>query len=208
MEPIEVVIPFSGFYGSLHDSLMNDAVQDQAAWYVAQQAGVEYNGYHDLPNTLASRAAEIVWRQNGSFRSQYRHNYAVAYARLWCSEADLEYHSFGEVSSPRYYNFSTDRIFAFVEYKSLQRLRCIHAKDFVAYALKNIHSRDGFILFSEYRPELWVRKPCRTWDALMWGMFLDWYAEHEMSDEPIYIDNAGEYLPYDLLDLTVLEETV
>lgn len=172
----EVIIPFSGFYDSIHSEIMHDETLNTIAYRLFDM------DLDELMDDDLEKVQDLLWMQSSDYWDKYRHNYSVAYAKEWCHQTTIKFHSFGEISSPREYNFSTDRLFVWCEFKSLQRLRIEHLDEFKVWAISNIHSKDGFVLFSEYSPENWIYKPCRTWDANMWGIFLDYLEEQHLGD--------------------------
>lgn len=76
--------------------------------------------------------------------------------------------AFAEMTSPRFYNFETDRIFAKIGMDVVQKLfekSATDAHETLAAVIKERHSsRDGFISFYENDLETWLDMPLDEWD--------------------------------------------
>ena len=207
-----IQVPFSGFYESIHDSLISDAAASDIVWHIAQATGSDACCYYDLNTAETSVYDDAMWGNSGvlsrNFWRESQKKYAAEYCNRFGDKYNLSSVTFESMRSPRFYNFETDRLFAHVEYKELQAMLVPRKKEFVVWAENNIHSRDGFILFSEYHPQEWVRKPSRTWDFNMWHWFLSWAVQDDEEDYPLVVDNAEEYLATSEIDYTRLSEMV
>lgn len=128
-------IPFSGFYHSLHDMALDDAL-DMA---VSDSSGEPNADLHE-------RAFDAIdW---GHAHSEY----AKAYAENFLSEFGIR-GAFESMHSPREYNFTTDRIFITLADDELQRVYdATPAETLASCAREMFTSRDGFASF--YSPDV------------------------------------------------------
>lgn len=103
---------------------------------------------------------------------------------------------FSDMSSPREYNFETDRIFCRIPDSSVERLFAQVDKDELRKVMRERHkSRDGFISHYDYQLEYWPESPLE-WDhnQLMTLLivcipdFDDWNIYYSMVDS-----NAFDY---------------
>lgn len=167
-------IPFSGFYESLHDSAMDDALDQM---FSDRATGCEVN------RDLAWRASDLCrWNQvQGAYTSRYAEEFARAF-----SIPSLQFES---LTSPREYNFSTDRIFCTISEDDARHI--LGAVDYPAFAAlvrETFTSRDGFI--SYYSPDLTEWGSIVNWDHNQVGTLLQAYADQVQGSE---FDSWAEY---------------
>ena len=138
------VLPFSGFYHSPH----SEAIDSQEE----QLFSFDYGKVHDS-------LYEHYWKHMDyeELYKKYAESYVEAISEL--TELELE---FDGLSSPREYNFTTDRIFASISRKSLAEVvRAVRGERLKKMAKEMFTSRSGFI--SYYSP-----------DVSEWGRVEDW----------------------------------
>jgi hypothetical protein len=171
---LKTTIPFSGFYESLHDSELDQALE------------MAFSDDSGTPNAgLLARAWDGVnWR--------YVHEeYAKEYCKAFASEFQIKSLTFEETHSPREYNFTTDRIFAFI---SLEDVRSILAKvDPVKLAEKVrecFTSRDGFSSFYSADVDDWG--DVETWDHNQTGTLMQTFADQETRNHEAF-DQWAEF---------------
>lgn len=145
-----IQIPFSGFYYSIHDAMMDGEL--------------EY-----YPDSIQNRLFDAInWRA-------VRLDYAREYCEQFAHKFDIAL-TFESLSSPREYNFTTDRIFAEISADEVQQLFNHTDKDTLARICKDNHtSRDGFISF--YDPDYLTWGDVLTWDYNQLGSLLEAYVE-------------------------------
>lgn len=165
-------IPFSGFYESLHDSALDDALND----IFRDDRGIEND--------------ELVYRAwDSADWSTIRELYAKEYAENFAREFEIEALEFESIKSPREYNFSTDRIFCHIDYAELCSIvKTFNMAEFSAFVRDRFTSRDGFISF--YPAELTEWGQIKTWDHNQCGTALEFYAIQESGGE---FDSWKEY---------------
>lgn len=136
-----VVIPFYGFYESIHSSMIDDAPNML---------------FQDDDGTPNEGLNEHLWRAC-NYRLVYM-NYAMTYARAFADGTGVKL-KFESLQSPREYNFTTDRIFCTISREEVRRLwREVDRVRFVALARDAFTSRSGFMSF--YDPDY------KTWGSI------------------------------------------
>lgn len=133
------IIPFSGFYDSLHDSALSDALTQS----LADDSG---NPYADL--------SESAW-EYVDWKKVYA-DYANGYAAAFAEEFQIRGLLFKSLNSPCEYNFTTDRIFCTVPRAEMRRIRRVTpARVLADVAADMFTSRSGFISFYSNNPANW-----------------------------------------------------
>lgn len=180
-------IPFAGFYESYHDAEFDREIES-----ALEYSDLDSNStlYHELLDLAYSGAADFE-----AAREEYAKEYAASFLE-WLS-LDGEFES---VSSPRFYNFETDRVFVELTRGDLARLwSMVDRETLDAACRERFTSRSGFI--SHYSPDWrdWGR--LTSWDHNQIGTLLGAAAETEqgakwyMADEcdlmESYLCNGG-----------------
>ena len=171
--PKEIVIPFSGFYESLHDSAIDNAI------------GQMFSDDRGDTNTgLANRL------YNQCNFSRVRHEYAKDYTKQFATEFELPSLTFKLLSSPREYNFTTDRIICEVSDDDIDKMLAkTPAELFKKRAVESFTSRDGFHSF--YSPDMADWRALAEWDHNQLGCLLEAYVEHTaQTDFDQYAESA------------------
>lgn len=186
---MEARIPFEGFYESIW-SYEVDNIEEQEAENLASK---EYEGFEGFE---ASEIQEIIYK-HASYDLMFRAiaaEYVEAF-QFWLEDATgvkVEMR-FNTMTSPREYNFETDRIFVEVELSAMQALMEAVGRDKVAAtARKMFTSRSGFISF--YDPDIETWGELETWDHnQLYAIFMAAIDDKELSwelleslREPIY----------------------
>ncbi len=146
---VEIEIPFWGFYESVHDYAIDEAIESGFNYDYEKQEDIELNGkFWD-----SVMSADINW-------SEIRNAYCKAYTEAFGEEFGLDL-EFVEMTSPKEYNFSTDRIFAKVPLEQINKIRKeVEAhKDYPEYIKDRFSSRSGFWsnYDSNYQHEDWTK---------------------------------------------------
>jgi hypothetical protein len=143
----EITIPFSGFYYSMHDDLIEN----------------EFNMMFSDHATGCEVNTEL--RDNAHMQTNYGpvfEKYAEKYAELFAYETGLNLR-FKLLSRPREYNFTTDRIFCHIDQKTIKKLIRETSRENLTQCAKNDYtSRDGFISF--YDPDFTTWGHASEWD--------------------------------------------
>ena len=185
-----IQLPFSGFYNSIHSSnieyeLDSDVFTDHASGMIN----------NDRLSELAYDA--IDW-------NELHLDYVREYVDNFNNKFDLNL-KFESMTSPKEYNFSTDRIFCEINKKELKQLVKQTSKENLAKMAKSMFtSRDGFISFYDNDYLNWGK--IETWDFnQLHCLLMSWLeTEHDVSDwndEEVYLmdSSQGNGFYYDLI---------
>lgn len=172
---VSCVIPFQGFYNSIHDAELDRAcesiLQDDSGYCV-----------HDaLPGRLFDA---IEW-------ARVHVDYARQYALEWADAAGIKGIEFEELNCPREYNFTTDRIFVKIPAGEIERIRReIDPELFAETAREWFTSRSGFISF--YSPDIESWGELDEWDHNQRGCMLQaWHTQCDIDEWSIVEDWSG-----------------
>lgn len=160
METRSIQLPFCGFYESEASRLIDREIED--AFDYSEGGGLSHvpnETWYKTPYAIDYKAIQLalVKAYVDAFADQYKDETGI----------DLTPH-FEEMTSPREYNFETDRVFVSVPVSVVNALFTESEKDNhvkLAEEIKdNCTSYDGFISFYSNNPGDWLRKPVLTWD--------------------------------------------
>lgn len=145
---METCIPFSGFYESLWSSEI-DSCQELIAESYAEERDVEQEAVDDLLYRYADYSA-------------MHQDIAKAYAEAFGDMLGVSL-TMTVMTSPKEYNFMTDRIFADISVADMAKLYRQVGKNAVREQAKKLFtSREGFI--SYYDPDIDTWGSVREWD--------------------------------------------
>lgn len=153
-------IPFSGFYGSIHEQQINDCLEQMVS---------DSSGCHPA----SERVSEELWSHTGNPWPAYAKAYCENFTALLNGETGQKVRiTFESLSSPRQYNFTTDRIFAELSYTSACKLlRKCDKKILSEVTAERFTSCSGFI--SHYSPDWKSWGELRTWDHNQLGTIFE-----------------------------------
>lgn len=165
-------IPFSGFYCTLHEDSLDRAVEQM---FSDRDTGCNpYTGLIDR--------AQWDCRWHGVMQ-----DYAKEYAEQFAREFGIEM-AFESMQSPKFYNFTTDRIFCTIDEAEVNRLLKDTPEDVLTKtAAEMFTSRDGFSSF--YSPDVSEWGEIDRWDHNQIGCLVAAYVN---SKEPDF-DQYAEY---------------
>jgi hypothetical protein len=164
-------VPFSGFYNSVHADEIDREIEQQAEYW-QDECG------RDLPEFMVN-----LW-EGVNYREAYE-----LYAKGYCQAfgwhvLDHDALIFDELNSPREYNFTTDRVFAYIPRHVLNDLAANHVdwSHMAKLVARKFTSRDGFA--SYYSADL-VEWPhdLGEWDHNQVGTLLECLADQWAMDE-------------------------
>jgi hypothetical protein len=140
-------IPFSGFYESMHDRQIDDALEQMVS---------DSSGCHPVSERISSD----LWMHVNTPMVEYTKAFVDSFTALLNGESGLEVKlEWESIKSPRYYNFETDRVFATVSLSDVQAMfRAVDRTILDKVAADSFTSCSGFI--SHYSPN-W-----RTWGSM------------------------------------------
>lgn len=167
MKKYEVLLNmFSGFYESIHSGVF-----DSEEEYIMEEYHKEYD----------------------DFRFKYDEvGYCKKYVSAISSEIGLKL-EFMELTSPREYNFTTDKISVWITSKELKIISSLLNSDTLKNLIKKrFTSRDGFMSWYSNDIEEWKEKKIQDWDCVELGTLLDaWIIENESIDYWQNLDYCG-----------------
>lgn len=142
LNKIEIQLPFSGFYQSMHDYYIDNFIEHEVEYLES-----ELNYTDDQIEVIKDR---FYMMDYSPIRKAICEHYINAFNAVFYDEynihLDLEY---SQLISPRFYNFETDRLYAFVDesiYNDVVKL--INKHDFKAMLKDRYSKRDGFTPFA------------------------------------------------------------
>jgi hypothetical protein len=158
-------IPFSGFYNSIHDSNIDDAV--------SQICENRNNGY-------INQGLSDYLSDNINYRGVFI-DYAREYVDNFAAELNIKGLKFIELDSPREYNFVTDRILCECSDNEFYRmLKLVKGDALDSTCRKNLTSRSGFSSFYDPNYKTWGN--WKTWDNNQLSQVIEVYVQ-SMGDE-------------------------
>jgi len=164
-------IPFSGFYESIHSQELDNTINQM----FSDDSG---NAYESL-SMLANDA--VNWQ--GVFIA-----YSQAYVKSFALAFQLKTLKFQELSSPREYNFTTDRIFCTLDVEEVKEIFSKVGKEKLDEKIhERFTSRSGFISFYRNSLEDWP-EDVADWDANQVGTLIEVYIQSKHAEE-----NSGEF---------------
>lgn len=129
----DLQIEFGGFYGSIHENLVDSMVSDY---------------YGDDNGDISDEIIDKI--ENRPIFVEYSKQWLDCFEE-WLNdefELDINFH-FDELISPKYYNYSTDTILAKISNINKAKLKkCfINDRDFLAWLGDRTKNKDGYISF-------------------------------------------------------------
>ena len=168
---MEIVIEFGGFYHSVHSENIDWKIEQDYEWEFeegGEQAAPSLDKWHDKVN----------------WKSTYN-DYGNEYINRLNNHFDLEL-EFVAIHSPRYYNFTTDKIITKVGDVDEQRLyNYIEDQDFLDWADPLLTSRDGFTSFYDGIKGL-INADNYDAHQILIGMVIDYLIWRDLINDEIY----------------------
>lgn len=200
-------IPFAGFYNSKYSSEL-DAVQERFVEYeVEKNPGLD----PDIPNNALWHCADY-----GKAYDYIARQYVDQFNQYLIDEYELDLDlKFESMTSPREYNFQTDRIFCEISEENVRKLRSAVSDPALRQAIKQrFTSCDGFI--SSYPNNLEDWPPLEQWDHNELGTLLvallsdaedwDWKIWEVMQDRNVFDVAFDSCVNWEVYDSFVKEE--
>ena len=155
----ETTIPFSGFYESIHSGEIDCAIENM----LSDSSGC---------NPVSNRISDEIWSHTGDVTAEYAREFLADFQTWLAGNCDVKVKlHFDELSSPRSYNFTTDRIFAKLSRDSVRKLYCAVDKALLDKVITaRFTSYDGFSSF--YAPNRAAWGKLDDWDANQVGTIL------------------------------------
>lgn len=157
-------LPFAGFYYSAHDSEFDREIESLADHYASE-----------TPDNMPEWLMNLAW-DSADFESA-RLEYSREYAESFMQWLSLD-GTFESMSSPRFYNFETDRIFVTLTRNDVAKLwRGVDRELFTQRCRDRFTSRSGFTSHYSNDWRQWGR--LSEWDHNQLGTLIGAYAETE-----------------------------
>lgn len=149
LNTFEIILPFQGFYNSIHDAQLDDALNSQCSDIAT---GCYVN------DKLRDRLFDCIdW-------FEAHNDYAKCYTKALAYEYNLHSLKFVRLISPKYYNYETDRILATIGRQDLAKLATVRkSKTFLDICKASYTSCSGFISHYKPSPKDWPNK-LTEWD--------------------------------------------
>lgn len=198
---IEIELPFMGFYESLHDELLDEHIRDAVAY------AVHGEGFDEISLVDGQQIDNVMWEADIDWTA-IREAYCKVYVEQLSSELGLDL-EFADLVSPKYYNFSTDRLFVTIPEEEAKRVRKVaEQSDGWMQRIKDMFSdRDGFHSFfsPDTGDDVWTREQL---DAVQYIPIMQTYVEEEERKEwndietDLIMDTIGN-LSSEVIDNTI-----
>ena len=134
-----VKIPFSGFYNSIHDSLIDSVLEYEAEYYADS----------DKANDIILNVLNVS--HYDKIREELSKVFVEGINELFWYEHDINLNlKFDSLKSPKFYNYSTDEIYCYVDNDKINELVALldNENGFIEALNVKYQSRDGFIVFN------------------------------------------------------------
>jgi hypothetical protein len=177
---LNINIPFEGFYGSKYSGEIDHQEEQFCEWEATEneREGGEMS-YPEALRLTASELCELLYRHTDYGAAHQA--VAALYADAFSDEASERLGfplrlKFEALTSPREYNFETDRIFADIPVSAARALFAMSKaeghEELGAVIRERFTSRSGFA--SHYSADLdeWLAQPLREWDHNELGTLL------------------------------------
>jgi len=178
---METTIPFSGFYNSHHDSNLDYELESM----FSDENGNSYQSIVEKASDLAD------WQAIHT-------DYAKKYTEALATKFDIRSLKFSKLSSPKFYNFETDRIFCTITQKEVKRIFKLVNKELLENEIKDrFTSRSGFISYYPNTIKEWP-KALKDWDINHVGTLIEAYikqannGDFESSEQAEIFDGSSE----------------
>lgn len=211
-ELVSVNLPFSGFYGTQWEGMVDCEVEsfleyfaspdnmdeetDRYRWLCSEKQVLgdllfKHTTYRKAYEQIAREYADhYLWwlAESLGFKTQTKPHPTFPWAREVIPPVKWE---FEEMVSPREYNFSTDRLFVKIDAVLLRELfRQVMLVDnswaFDKAVKESFTSRDGFCSFYDNDPKALAAKPLADWDHNeVKTLLLAWEAAHALVADDI-----------------------
>lgn len=138
---IEIQLPFSGFYHSIHDSYIDNHIEYELDYleselgYTEEQLDIIKDRFYDMDYSLIREA----------ICEHYIHAYNAVFYDEYNIHLDLEY---SRLISPQFYNFETDRLYALIDESIYNEVTSLINSEEVKAMLKDkFKQQSGFMPF-------------------------------------------------------------
>ena len=179
---IVIEIPFSGFYHSIHDMHIDNWIE-----YMLSGDEAEY-----LELSQDDLADKLYMMDYSKVRKAICLHYIQVYNAVFYDNFDIDLNlKFGEMTSPQFYNFETDRLYCTIEQDAFNEVIALLDDTKIQKTLSDKYKTgDGFIVFDSTLQAVKVKDyQCFSSDIL--EMLL---SENEVTDNCQYTDLIHEVI--------------
>ena len=178
----EIVVPFSGFYESVHSDYMGVAIE-----YVLDiEEGCEAITYDDL----------VIDYQG--FQKEYAEEYVARIVTYLSQDHDISLEldlEFKSISSPKEYNFETDQIIASISEEGIKALlEHIDWRDLEADIQEQLRIRDGFFTLRSNKLYDWLFRGVGDWDRIELGFLLEQFFTNDQIEVDLGHEIASNHI--------------
>ena len=163
MDTTLVNIPFEGFYCSKFSDMLDSDLRHEAEYKTSDECEEDRRIDIEEPEYACILFDCMDW--TGAYNA-IANKYVYAFNALFKDETGVDLClAFSDLESPKYYNFSTDRIFAHAAESAIAQLFSMVDHAVLSRIIKErFTSCSGFI--SHYSNHLsdWLEKPINEWD--------------------------------------------
>ncbi|MBL4761487.1 MAG: hypothetical protein JKY93_02165 [Gammaproteobacteria bacterium] len=159
-------IPFGGFYESIATHLLDNEFDN----LLEKQADEGVTKHDNTPLN-----SDDLTVDNKGYKDQYSKGYIDVYNQAFDDTVGVELGlAFESLESPTFYNFETDRIFAYISLQKVKELlSSIDGVELAGFILDRFTSRSGFTSFYSNDLVDWINKTLKDWDCNEVGTLLD-----------------------------------
>ncbi len=169
---IEVELPFMGFYESIHDRLIDDAIESHFS----------YDYDNDTDKDISEVESDAIYSADTDWQA-IRVEYCQVFTNKLNNKLNLEL-EYSDMTSPQFYNFSTDRLFVTIPESILNKVRkeVESYSEFEQSIKDRFTSYDGFMSFysNDIKDDEWTRKEL---DQCQYEVYFDLYFKHNLSED-------------------------
>ena len=175
-------IPFSGFYETSHDNITCDSIIESEQYNLHDELGASWEQVQEWAEQFISG---VNWQ---AVHIAYCKEYVNRFEEWLKEESPLTKPKlvFDEMTSPREYNFETDKIYAKIAFEDLEEMfDCVKAKELPELIKEKCTSRSGFISFYSNDHNEWYAKPFAEWDEVELSMVFEASVIHVLDGKNI-----------------------
>lgn len=189
----EIIIPFMGFYESIHESAIDSAFE--------QIFDYDGDGEIDLPQDKI----DDFWSEYNPIDWGIYKEYCSEYVNFIADEYEIKL-TYETMVSPREYNFTTDRIFAKIDDSEIESLFEKTDKEILKKLIVDkFTSYDGFSSFYSNNIDAWLAKPLLDWDHNELGTLLEAFILTKTGAENIF--EVTDYL-FDVSAFEIVDNNI
>lgn len=180
VDKIVIEIPFSGFYHSIHDMHIDSWIE-----YMLSGDESEYLGI-----TESELSDKLYMMDYSNIHKAICEHYIKAYNSVFYDNFDIELDlEFSEMTSPKFYNFETDRLYCTIEQSKFDKVLSLLDDEKIKKTLSDKYkTRSGFIVFDSTLQTI-QEKDYKQFSSDILEMLL---SENEVTEHYEYTDNISE----------------